>query len=179
MRKALAHAFVGQDGDDEDILAAVGMAQCPSAHVDDVRELSSPRRAAEALLEARLVSLGKTLYVIKFSQQAKELEEAVNLLGEFTEAQVRRMKADRAKRVAQMAITRWVEDMCPHCGGAGERQTHEEVEGKQPMTPCEACNGQGMHRFARDGKIDTSLGIIRRAVSLMLETFGKTYGRET
>lgn len=83
-------------------------------------------------------------------------------------------------RVAAWAVQEWAIDMCPACKGARMVQSHEDVEGRQPMKHCTPCGGSG-RRYYSDPERVAALGaayteamekaheIIARAEALAVE----------
>jgi len=45
--------------------------------------------------------------------------------------------------ISRMALIDYIKDNCPACNGSGEKTLENGLEGPQPMTKCEQCDGSG------------------------------------
>lgn len=120
--------------------------------VDRLHALAASQLAAmTAPRQAELCSLGRDLIAFKFANRVESHEPAVSGLANVLKWSTHRLslKPWDYWPVSRWAIHEWAIDFCAACSGKKEVPAHfEQIEGRQPMKPCQACAGTGKRRYS-------------------------------
>lgn len=174
---AVLAGFQGLGGDDSrerpvDRLAALGVI---GREIPDERNGRQIARAAIALQEAHLCSLGVDLIGFKFAHRTtakKDAEDKLALALAWPQWKLRITSRER-DRVAMWTVMEWAVDMCPRCAGASVIPDQAHREGAQPMKPCPECNSTGKRRYSDHERKEALGGVYDKALSVAHGLIGR------
>lgn len=120
------------------------------------RSESQCERGDYAAQDSYLCSLGTDLIAFKFgkripSRSMAELSLAIALGWKRWGLKLRRSDYDR---IAKWAIVEWTHDYCMACHGAKQVPNYQNVDGAQPMKPCEHCHSTGLRLYTDPERIE-------------------------
>lgn len=158
MKQSLAVTLAGMQGlgSNEvterpvDRLGALGMAQS--------------KRGDAAATESLMCSLGSDLIAFKFGNRAASREEAEVKLCILLAAPFPKLSGRKRDRIARQAVLEFSLDFCMTCRGAKEVPNHQDVDGLQPMRPCQDCAATGLRRFSDAERIEAMGELFSKAM---------------
>jgi hypothetical protein len=191
MKEAFAGVLAGFQGlgnDDSrerpiDRLGALGAIQ--------IKREEQGARGKQADRTAALSALGVRLIAFKFGNCASSKADAEDMLAGILAWKKReddkpgsqwglKLSGRERTSIAAWTVHEFAIDLCPSCKGAKQVPTALEVEGTQPMAPCQPCGATGKRRYNDTERaaflgspyskaMTEAHGIVGRAESLALE----------